>query len=62
MALGHGPHFCLGAPLARLEARVAIEALAARFRGFERLSGELDYGAALVTRRLERLPIRVHVA
>jgi cytochrome P450 len=31
LGLGHGVHFCLGASLARLESRVAIEELAARF-------------------------------
>ena len=30
MAFSRGPHFCLGAPLGRLEARVAIERLLAR--------------------------------
>jgi cytochrome P450 len=30
MAFSRGPHFCLGAPLARLESRVAIERLLAR--------------------------------
>ena len=29
IAFGHGVHFCLGAPLARLEARIALEDLAA---------------------------------
>ncbi|MFD0474364.1 cytochrome P450 [Nonomuraea thailandensis] len=27
LAFGHGPHFCLGAPLARLEGEIAIKAL-----------------------------------
>jgi cytochrome P450 len=32
VAFGHGPHFCLGAPLARIEARVVIESLVRHFR------------------------------
>lgn len=33
LAFGHGPHFCLGAPLARLEATLALRALFARYPG-----------------------------
>lgn len=34
LAMGHGIHFCLGAPLARMEARVALEALIERVAAF----------------------------
>ncbi|HEY3753282.1 MAG TPA: cytochrome P450 [Pseudonocardiaceae bacterium] len=36
VAFGHGIHHCLGAPLARLEARIAIGSLLARFPGLRR--------------------------
>ena len=35
VAFGHGIHFCLGAALARLEARIAVSDLLARFESFE---------------------------
>jgi cytochrome P450 len=45
LALGHGRHFCLGAHLARLEARVALEELLQRWPGL-----------GVDESRLERLP------
>ncbi|PSA96501.1 cytochrome P450 [Bacillus atrophaeus] len=38
IAFGHGNHFCLGAPLARLEAQIVLKALTNAFPGMERIS------------------------
>lgn len=37
LALGYGIHFCLGAPLARLETRIALEAMLTRFPTMRRV-------------------------
>lgn len=61
VAFGIGPHFCLGAALARLEARVAFEALLARFDAWE-LAGPLAWTENFTLRGLETLPLRLSPA
>jgi cytochrome P450 len=61
LGLGHGIHYCLGAPLARLEARVAFEALFGRHPGLL-LAADRDaltwtHGDGLVLRGLTSLPV-----
>ena len=61
LGFGHGIHYCLGAPLARLEAKVAFETLLGRYPGL-RLAVSRDAltwarGDGLVLRGLVSLPI-----
>lgn len=59
IAFGHGIHFCLGAALSRLEARVALADLLERMKGFELASDEpWEPRKALHVHGPIRLPIR----
>jgi cytochrome P450 len=57
LTFGHGIHFCLGAPLARLEAQVAAEHLAGRFAGIHLLGGAPEWHDSLILRGVKALPI-----
>jgi cytochrome P450 len=56
LAFGHGIHHCLGAPLARLEARIAVPLIFAKLPGLT-LDGEPSYRPSTVSRALSSLPV-----
>ncbi|MEU0923460.1 cytochrome P450 family protein [Streptomyces malaysiensis] len=61
LSFGHGAHFCLGAPLARMEAVIALEALFTRFPGLDLAvpDEELVPHPSFVGNSPQRLPIRL---
>src|ERR1700721_1223697 len=58
LSFGRGLHFCLGAPLARLEAAIALSAVTARFPD-ARLDGEPVYQPKVPPRGLGALGVGV---
>ncbi|MGF7234542.1 MAG: cytochrome P450 [Frankia sp.] len=58
LGFGMGMHFCLGAPLARLEMEVLLRALVARVGKLELASEHLVYKTNVNFRGLESLPVR----
>ena len=60
LGFGHGVHYCLGASLARLEAKVAFEEWHARFPDYE-LDGEPERVPSWWARAHRRVPVRTTV-
>ncbi|MFF0064067.1 cytochrome P450 [Streptomyces sp. NPDC005279] len=60
LSLGHGPHYCLGSPLARMEATIALERLFTRFPELDLAvpEAELRRHASFVGNSVRELPVR----
>ena len=59
LTFSHGSHHCLGAAAARMQARVALEELLARFPRFEVDIDGVEYAPGPYVRRPTRVPFRV---
>ena len=57
VAFGNGLHFCLGAPLARIEAQVAFRSLFERFGKPRLVEDDVEWNANFILRGLKRLPL-----
>lgn len=58
IAFGFGIHFCLGAPLARLEGRIALEMMLARFPRLAQRDEPIEKNSVLyIQRGLNKLPV-----
>lgn len=59
MGFGHGIHFCIGAALARLEARVLFEELVRRYDHIAVVPGPLSWSYTFTVRGPTALPLRL---
>jgi cytochrome P450 len=59
LEFGSGRHFCMGAPLGRLESRIAVQTLYERIPSVQVVENQrLEYVPALVTTSLQHLAVR----
>jgi cytochrome P450 len=56
LSLAFGPHFCLGAALARLEGELVINTLVTRFPDARLLTDDIRYGGSTMLRAIQNLP------
>jgi cytochrome P450 len=59
LTFGYGIHFCIGAPLARLEARIAFPRILGRFPGIALTDAEPPWSDSILTRGMLELRVRV---
>jgi len=61
LAFGHGIHYCLGAPLARVEGKIALQTLFGRFPDLQLAvdESELEWRSGVLFRGLKRLPLKL---
>lgn len=57
LSFGHGAHYCLGAPLARMEGRLALTALARAFPNLRLVASEPEFRPTIILRGLQRLMV-----
>jgi len=58
IAFGWGIHFCLGAPLARVEGQIAIDTLVRRLPRLALVAEHAEYRQSLTLRGLKTLPVK----
>src|SRR5581483_4284171 len=62
VAFGYGIHYCLGAPLARLEGRIALDSLLFDCPAFTCTREHLPQIASIIVRGVQTLPLRFAAA
>ena len=60
LGFGYGIHLCLGAPIGRMEGRIALEQLLERTDWVELDGDDFPHRRSVFVRTLERLPIKVY--
>jgi len=62
-SFGHGIHFCLGAPLARLEVRIVLEKMVQKFRMLRIVPGaQLKQAQSMLIFGVQSVPVEFQVA